>query len=113
MGRQSEKRLSKRLGAKLIPGSGALKSVKSDMVLSSRFPMGTIRLEAKATANESFSVKLDTLRKITQEAEQNEQFPAFAFAFTTLHGVPVSQGSWVAVPEHVFVELLRYAKDAL
>jgi hypothetical protein len=98
-GQRSEKRLAKSFQARLTPASGALSGAKSDFVLPS------FRFEAKSTVNNSFSVKLEVLEKITREAMETNREPVVTVSFVTGNGQPRLFGDWVLIPQHVFREL--------
>lgn len=110
MGMKSEKKVAKRLGAKLTPASGAMETEKGDMVLRDACPMAGFRVEAKATSLGSYSLKLDTLAKILREANDRQQFPALSVSFTRPDGSPLENGAWMVMEEKIFKLLLSYAK---
>ena len=62
-------------------------------------------LESKATERGSYSLKLETLRKIAREAEQSGRRPALAVQFVDGTGRPRHEGAWVLVREQDFVEM--------
>jgi hypothetical protein len=99
-GRLSEARLAKKLGGKAQPASGAMLGAKGDIDL------GPVLLEAKSTISDSLSVKFDWLAKIAQEARNVGKTPALAISFIALSGKAWPDGEWVALPRHVFQELL-------
>jgi hypothetical protein len=98
-GRRSEKRLANRLGGKLIPASGSTRA-KGDMVL------GDFLIEAKATSRDSLSLKHDWLAKIDREALATGRKPALAVSFVRPDGTQIRGGTWIAIPEDVFKELI-------
>lgn len=99
MGRKAEKKAGKRLGARVIPGSGTIPSLKGDLSTKS------FLIESKATTKKSLSVKLDWLRKIDQEALEEGRDPALLVQFTDADGAVVRGGAWVCIPEALFKEL--------
>lgn len=99
-GRRAETKVAKRLGARLTSGSGN-KLDKGDMVLAD------FRIESKATKNRSMSLKLHWLEKIHEQAVAKAQQPALALQFVDDAGEPCHAGAWVAIPEHLFNELLE------
>lgn len=102
-GRASEKRVAKAMGAKLTVGSGNKQRDKGDMKLYARLPF---RMEAKATKNDSISLKVDWLLKIWHEAFNKDENPALVISFVTSEGKSIGPGGeWVAIPRHVFEEL--------
>ena len=98
-GVKSEKRLAKRLGGRQTPGSGALEGAKGDVVLPD------VLMEAKSTTNDSMSLKLDWLAKISGEASNQSKQPALSVTFVTGDGRPRKDGAWVMIPERVWKEL--------
>jgi len=104
-GRKSEKALAHRLGGVQTLASGAVDHDKADIKISRK--KWKILLEAKSTQKESMSVKLDWLLKVHQEALESLSTPAFAISFTNDHGVALKHGTWIAVPEDVFNELVE------
>lgn len=103
-GRAAEKKLAKRLGAKLTPASGALSFEKSDMTLSD------FRIESKATMKNSYRISLEDLLKVNQEALEKGGYPVFVIQFVAPSGDIRAGGSWAVVPEYVWKEMLC-AKD--
>lgn len=100
-GDKAERKLAKRFNAQLTPASGAAHhGAKGDMV------HGDFRTESKSTVKDSFSIRYETLCKIAQEAAEQNQRPTLTIQFVTPDGRPRASGSWVAVPEHVFKELI-------
>lgn len=99
-GRVSEKRLTKSLGGRGRPASGAMAGAKGDIDL------GGVLMEAKSTVNGSLGVKLDWLVKIAHEARSEHKVPALAVSFIRPDGKPVIDGEWVMVPRHVWEEHL-------
>ena len=99
-GVKSEKATAKRLGAKQTRYSGAMPNERADMSLNQ------FKIEAKSTINSSFSIKLDVLAKVAQEAKQENLVPALSFAFVLGNGEPHPHGAWVCIPESVFKGLV-------
>lgn len=99
-GNKAERRLSKRLDARLTPASGALQGAKGDMTTEQ------FRIESKATVKDSYRLTLETLCKASDEATEQGQVPAVAVQFTTADGRLRRCGGWVVVPEHVFKEFI-------
>lgn len=110
MGTKSEKKVAKRLGARLTAASGAMETDKGDMVLSDACPMAGFRIEAKATSLASFPLKLEVLAKIMREANDRQQFPALSVSFTRPDGSPLENGAWIVMEEKIFKLLLSYAQ---
>jgi hypothetical protein len=98
-GRASEKRLTRDLGGRARPASGAMEGAKGDISL------GAVLLEAKSTINSSFALKLEWLLKIAREARSEGSMPALAVSFITPDGRPVLDGEWCLIPMHKFREL--------
>ena len=99
-GRASEKRLTKNLGGRGRPASGAMEGAKGDIDL------GSILMESKSTTNASMALKLGWLAKISREAISEGKLPALSVSFITPDGEPVMNGQWVLIPLHKFKELL-------
>jgi hypothetical protein len=99
-GRLSEARLSKQLGGRLTPASGAMLGAKGDIDL------GSVLMEAKSTISETMALKFDWLSKISQEARNVGKTPALAVSFVNQQGKPWMDGDWVMLPRHVFKEIL-------
>lgn len=104
-GRTSEKRVAKALGAKLTVSSGNQQRDKGDMKLVNRLPF---RIEAKATVNDSLSVKLEWLTKIWKEAFNKDEVPMLIISFVNSEGKTKGPGTeWCMVPRHVMEELME------
>lgn len=99
-GRKSEQRLTRQLGGRARPASGAMEGAKGDIDL------GTVLLEAKSTTGHSISVKHSWLAKIGKEARSEGKLPALSLSFINEDGSPVMDGEWVMIPMHKFKELL-------
>lgn len=103
-GRQAEKKIATRLAGTTQPGSGAIASAKGDVkVASATF---SFLIENKATTGASFGMRQDWCQKIYQEALETGRTPALAFQFTNEAGRSEKRDRWVAIPEHVFKELI-------
>ena len=98
-GRASERRLSKTIGGRLTPASGAVDGAKGDI----RF--NDFLLEAKSTTRDSFSVDYRQLAKIKAESLSNDKAPGLTVSFVTGNGVPRQSGEWVLIPLSLFREL--------
>lgn len=103
-GNASEKRIIKKMGARGTPASGAVRGAKGDMTKTA----GTLklRMEAKSTKNDSMSVELGWLVKIATEALNTASTPAITLSFVTGEGKARMHGDWVAVPMHIFMEMI-------
>ena len=99
VGRVAEIKTAKRLGGHQTPASGAMQGAKGDI----RRP--EFLIENKSTVRDSFSVSLQVLAKIHQEARAKGKAPALAFQFVQEDGTPHRFGAWVAIPEWMFKEL--------
>jgi len=91
-GRKSEKRVAKLMGARLTPGSGAIDGAKGDAVLPN------FLVEMKATVNGSYSLKKETLNKITQEAMARNKVPLLMVSFVIGSGTKLHNGDWACLP---------------
>lgn len=105
VGKASEKKVAKSLGARLRPASGAMASAKGDMTVDS------FLLEAKSTVSESLGIKYEWLGKISNEAMAINKKPALAVTFTWPDGRAVPYGEWVMIPLNVFNEMLGGKED--
>ncbi len=104
-GRKAEKTTAQRLGMRKRIASGAIPGIKGDI------ESPVFLLENKSTIRESFSIKLDILRKITGEALPLGKIPALSFQFTMENGHPRQSGAWVAIPESLFKEHFEVSKE--
>jgi hypothetical protein len=98
-GRKAEKKVSKKLGGRLTLNSGA-SGQKGDIDLAD------FRVESKATTADSMGIKLEWLSKISRESLGVGKSPALALSFVTDTGDAKRHGEWVAIPLHVFKELV-------
>lgn len=104
-GRKAESLVAKRLGGSQQPGSGALDGAKGD-IKKDGSSMAFL-IENKTTIGKSLSVQRDWCYKIYQEATEQGRVPALAFQFTNEGGLSEKRERWVAVPEHIFKELIE------
>ncbi len=102
-GTKAENRLSKRLGGQTTRASGATANDKGDIKL------GLFLVESKSTIHDSLTIQRSWLDKIETEAKHKQKHPALAIQYVDKQGIPVSNGSWVAMPESLFQELIEYA----
>ena len=93
--RNQEKRAARRYGAKRQKGSGSQVGAKGDLRA-----FGKLRGECKFTRAESYTLKLQELRKIEHEAAAGE-IPAFEIEFQ--HGQPFKR--YVVLPGWAFEQL--------
>ena len=103
LGKISEKKVSKSLGARLTPNSGAMNSAKGDASL------GSYLLEMKSTNMQSIALKLEWLNKISKEALDQNKIPGVVISFVDGQGNPVSKfnSEWVCIPKSVFQEVVE------
>jgi hypothetical protein len=94
-GTKSERRVAKKLDAKLRPGSGSKVGAKGDSVLPD------LLVESKSTVNDSLSLKLAWLQKISGEALDCNRAPALTVSFVTGSGEKRRDGDWLLVPLHL------------
>lgn len=92
------------MGGTLQPGSGALDGAKADVKKDTQ--AYSILMESKATKGASITLQKDWLAKVYQEALEANRVPALAFAFTSDSGASAKKDRWVAVPEHIFQQLI-------
>lgn len=104
-GRKSETRLTKKLGGRARPASGALESAKGDIV------KGEFLIEAKSTQADSFSIQLTHLAKIKAEAMSHDKTPALTVDFTTGNGKPKRYGSWVLIEQSEFDSYMHWKEN--
>ena len=102
-GRKSEKKIARKIGARLHPNSGAMAGVKSDASLKE----SNFRLEMKSTVNQTLSLEMLWLSKISQEAVVHNQRPGLIISFVDPQGNPRMRynAEWVMMPMEVFKEL--------
>jgi hypothetical protein len=100
-GKKSEKKVAKKMGARLHPNSGAMRGAKSDA------SMGAFRLEMKSTQTQTMALDLAWLVKIAQEALAHSQSPAVVLSFTDPGGTPRMRqfAEWVVMPLALFKEI--------
>lgn len=102
-GKKSEKKLAKRMGARLHPNSGAMRGAKSDASLKS------FRLEMKSTTTQVLGVEMAWLVKIAMEALDHGQTPVVTVSFVDADGAPRMKqyAEWVLLPLVVFQDLVK------
>jgi hypothetical protein len=100
-GKKSERKVAKKLGAKLHPNSGAMVGAKSDASLK------TYRLEMKSTTTQTLIIEMAWLVKIAQEALAHGQTPAVVASFVDPQGNPrmKTYAEWVVLPMATFKDL--------
>lgn len=103
-GRKAEKHIARRIKGELTPASGAMASVKGDVV--KKTDTHTLMLENKTTIGASISIKQEYLRKVYQEALETNRTPALSFQFVNLQGHSDKRDRWIALPEHILMQLL-------
>jgi hypothetical protein len=91
-GTRSERRVAKKMKARLTPGSGSKAWAKGDSVLPD------LLIESKATIYDSMVLKHSFLRKITKEALETNRVPALTASFVTSSGEKKLDGDWIMVP---------------
>mgnify|MGYP000876487262 CR=1 FL=1 len=109
-GTQSERRLSRRMGSRLQPASGALESHKSDARMKGvKF---SYRIESKSTVNMTLPIDLGWLTKITNESMSDSSIPMLTISFVNALGQPRSANNaeWVMMPLVFFQELKEAAE---
>lgn len=98
-GRKGEKRAMKQLGARLVPGSGAMDSAKSDGYTKE------FQFENKTTLAKSYGLKLETLVKIKDEARAVGRVPILSLSFVVESGRSVDDGDYIIMRRADFDEL--------
>lgn len=92
-----ERGLAKRFGGKATPNSGAIEGFRGDVILDKYL------VEDKFTNQKGYSLKLETLSKITKEAYEANREPLFIVEFRQgiKHGNPKE---WALIPKKLFNE---------
>lgn len=100
-GKKSEKKVAKKLGARLHPNSGAMVGAKSDASLPQ------FRLEMKSTVTQAMLLEMAWLVKIAHEALDHSTMPAVVLSFVDANGIPRMKhfAEWVVLPLAAFQEL--------
>ena len=100
-GKKSEKRLAKKIGARLHPNSGATRAQKSDASLLK------FRMEMKSTVTQCLMLDMAWLVKIAHEALDHGQTPAVTVSFVDNAGMARMKhhAEWVVLPMAAFQEL--------
>lgn len=104
-GRRAENSLASRIRGELTQASGARQGDKGDVKLKKE--LHKFLIECKSTQNDSLSLKLSWLLKISQEALESCCDPAVAINFTNDHGIPLKNGRWMMIREDKFKELIE------
>lgn len=100
-GRLAEKKLAKKLGGRLTPGSGNQKKNLADIEL------GPVRIEAKSTKNASLSVQYAWFIRISKEAKGKKKTPVVTLSFTDEEGNPRMFGEWACIPLSEFQRMIH------
>lgn len=100
-GRASEVRLTRELGGRGRPASGAMEGAKSD------FSLGQFLVEAKSTTGKSIGLKHSWLAKNAKEARSEGLTPAVMLSFVNGDGSSVMDGEYACVPRWFFEELIN------
>lgn len=98
-GTSSEKRVSKVVGSRLNPASGAMRGCKGDSVKKG------FLIESKATVSDTMKVDLGWLVKIANESANKGKDPALTISFVLADGKARPMGDWVLIPAVVFAGL--------
>lgn len=102
-GRASEKRVARKMNARLQPASGATPGAKGDMKIART---QKFLAEAKSTTHDTLKIDLGWLMKIQQEALHKNSKPLLILSFVdgngNLRGIKTD---WVCMPRWVFDEL--------
>jgi hypothetical protein len=99
-GNLAEEKLSKRLGGRQTPASGAMDHSKSDIVAQG------FRIESKSTIKDSMRVEYGMLNKVSGEALDHSQIPALAVQFVNGNGTVRRNGSWLMIRERDFKDIM-------
>lgn len=104
-GTLSEARVSKKIGGRLTPASGAMEGAKGDFNLDVNEDY-LFKMECKATNSKSMSLKYEWLCKIRNEALETNRIPALTISFVDPKGRAVPNGDHVVIPLWLFTELI-------
>lgn len=99
-GRKAEVKAANKFGARLHVASGALNQ-KADMTKED------FTIESKATTAQYLKIEHSWLTKVAREARDMARKPALLFQFVDINGNSKEQGEWIAIPSHLFNELLN------
>ena len=102
-GKLSEKRVSKVMGSRLTPASGALVSFKSDATLAKAGR--NYQIESKSTDKAFIRVDLEWLAKVAREAMEKKATPVLTLSFVRADGKSMPCGDWVMMPLSDFNDL--------
>lgn len=111
---QQEDSLAERVGGRRVPRSGAYRS-SSIMATGSGYGSDVeddyFCYECKLTKNESISLKIDWLKRITIGAKPKGKNPALHIQF---NGLPnICDSRWVLIEENIFREMLDAYKNQI
>ena len=100
-GKKSEKKVAKKMGARLHPNSGAMVGAKSDASIRD------FRLEMKSTVTQAMLLEMAWLVKIAHEALDHGKTPAVVLSFVDPQGKARMRqyAEWVVLPLSAFQEL--------
>ena len=108
-GGKSEKRVSKAIGSRLTPASGAMRGAKGDGL--KRSPLGREVIESKSTIHTTMGLDLGWLVKVLHEARGIGGRALLTLSFVTPEGKPRPSGDWVAMPLLDYQELMERLGD--
>lgn len=97
---EQENEAAAMVGGKRHRGSGSSMYLKSD-ASSDRY-----QIEAKQTEKKSLGLKLEWLKKITQEAFGRGRVPMMCLRFQA-NNDPLVESDWVVIPKSEFVRLFE------
>lgn len=102
-GKLSEKRVSKVMGSRLTPASGAIVSFKSDATLAKAGR--NYQIESKSTDKVFMRVDLEWLAKVAREAMEKKSIPVLTLSFVRPDGKAQPCGDWAMLPLSEFNSL--------
>ena len=104
-GRKSERLLSRKIGGRQTPASGAIETAKGDI------KKGQFLIEAKATEADTFRLDRAILCKIAGEALRFGKIPAVCVSFVIGNGKPKVDGEWALIRLRDFEEYMRWYEE--
>ncbi len=95
---RQERRLAQEFGGRTTPGSGS-GSIKGDVTTDGEM------IEAKTTSKTQFTLRLETLQKLTVEADAAGKRPVLVLQFDDDTPIYLTHSEWVVVPKRDYLAL--------